>query len=91
MSTYTPNYEENDVSAVPNCLCGASGKGRDENACRRRHSCIGCGFDKDEHQRRLNILRQEGLRVISFNHKSDLLHKYGVSGDLKLHGLRMRK
>lgn len=88
---FTPEYSDSEVSSVPNCICGNSGRGRDENACRRRHTCVGCGFDRDEHQRRLLILRREGLKEVGFNQHSDLLKKYGVNGDLKLLSLRVGK
>lgn len=91
MSTFSPNYNEQDVSAIPNCLCGANGKGRDENACNRRRSCVGCGFDKEEYLRRIRILRRDGLKDIGFNQHSDLLKKYGISVDLKLRGINVKR
>lgn len=90
MSTFVPNYED-AVSHMPNCLCGESGKNRDVRVCNKRQSCDGCGFDRDEYRRRINIIRRGGLREISFKHKSDLIHKYGIRTDSTLRGISVGK
>lgn len=91
MSGYIPQYDEQDLAAMPNCLCGESGKSRNERECLHRKSCAGCGFDKTEHQRRVNLIRRAGLQEISFGYQTDLMQKYGVGGERKLRGLIVRK
>lgn len=67
-----------------NCLLGDKGKSRNVPLCDQRKSCIGCGWDKTEHRRRISLIRSKGLTPISEFQKNKLRTVYGadISGEL---------
>jgi len=91
MSIYIPKYKDIDATVMPNCLCGDSGKNRNERECNRRGGCAGCGFDKAEHQRRLMLIQSVGLRPISEKQKKTLRIEWGMNTNRDLVGLRVGK
>lgn len=91
MSIYTPQDTEVETTAMPNCLCGENGRVRNERECFRRGGCKGCGFDRDEHMRRLEILRENGLRPLTSARRSILLQEWSVNPNWELFGLRVGK
>ena len=50
-----------DEGLMPNCLCGENGRSRNDKVCGTGKKCFDCGFDRDEHARRISKLRQNGL------------------------------
>ena len=56
---------ETGTPDVDNCLLGDKGKSRNVPLCEDRRTCKGCGWDKKEHQRRLNLIHYRGLTPIS--------------------------
>ena len=91
MSIYTPQYTEAETTAMPNCLCGENGRNRNERECTRRGGCKGCGFDREEHLRRLEILRNHGVRPLSDARRSVLLQQWSVNPTWEIFGLRVGK
>ena len=91
MSIYIPKYKDFDTSVMPNCLCGDSGKNRNERECVRQGGCTGCGFDINEHRRRLMLIQSGGLRPISEKRKQILRSDWGMNTNLSLVGLRVGK
>ncbi len=89
MSIYEPQYKEVETTAMPNCLCGENGKVRNENECKVHGGCTGCGFDRAEHKRRIDILRSQGVRLISDHYREHLLKKWGMNPNLEIRGLRI--
>lgn len=91
MSIYVPQYTEVPTEEMPNCLCGENGRVRNERECSRRGGCVGCGFDVEEHARRLEILREKGIAPISTVRRENLLHEWSVNPTWDLFGLRVGK
>lgn len=91
MSIYTPQYTEVETSPMKNCLCGENGRVRNERECSRRGGCVGCGFDKAEHERRLGILRDKGIKPLSSARKAILLQEWGINPKLEICSLRVGK
>jgi len=89
MSIYVPQYTEVPTSEMPNCLCGDKGRVRNERECVRRGGCRGCGFDCDEHMRRLEILRGNGMKLITAARRADLLRDWGINPNFEIFGLRV--
>ena len=91
MSIYIPQYTEVETTAMPNCMCGDNGRSRNERECKRRGGCRGCGFDRDEHTRRLGIIRDKGMQPITTARRADLLHEWNINPTWDLYGLRVGK
>lgn len=60
MNDILKEFDDSNPNDRENCLCGIKGKSRNEKACGLK-SCLKCGFDKDEHARRISILKRYGL------------------------------
>lgn len=92
MSIYVPQYKERDNDAKPNCLCGEDGRNRNENECRHRGTCAGCGFDRTEHMRRISLIHDGGLEPISEKQRNALREKWKakIDEDHRIVGLRVR-
>lgn len=71
----------------PNCLCGRDGSARNEGECKDRRTCVGCGFDKTEYRRRMQILRERGLTVLKDGDKERLRRNWGMDASLELRGM----
>ena len=91
MSIYIPQYTEVETTSMPNCMCGDKGRCRNERECNRQGGCGGCGFDRDEHERRLAILREKGMQPITPGRRASLVKEWGVSSRIELSGLRIGK
>lgn len=91
MSIYFPQYKEQSVDAMPNCLCGDDGRNRNERECFRRGGCRGCGFDQEEHTRRLDLIRDKGMQPITTARRADMIRDWGMDPNLKIIGLRVGK
>lgn len=91
MSIYFPQYKEQSIDAMPNCLCGEDGRNRNERECFRRGGCRGCGFDREEHLRRLAIIQDKGLRPLTAARRSILLQEWGINPAWDISGLRVGK
>ena len=91
MSIYVPQYTEVEMTPMPNCLLGENGRVRNERECNRQGGCRGCGFDREEHTRRLAILRDKGLRPLTPARRSILLQEWSVNPNWELFGLRVGK
>lgn len=91
MSIYYPQYKEQILDAMPNCMCGENGRSRNDRECVRRGGCRGCGFDRDEYMRRLALLRDVGIKHISSAHRADLVRDWGVNPTFEIFSLRVGK
>lgn len=91
MSIYVPQYTEVPTEEMPNCLCGENGRVRNERECNRQGGCRGCGFDREEHMRRLAVLRDKGLKSLTSARRSILLQEWSVNPAWELVGLRVGK
>lgn len=91
MSIYIPQYTEVETTAMPNCMCGENGRCRNERECKRQGGCRGCGFDRDEHTRRLNLLSEKGVQHITTARRADLTREWGVNPQYEIFGLRVGK
>lgn len=91
MSIYYPQYKEQSVDAMPNCLCGDDGRNRNERECFRRGGCRGCGFDVEEHSRRLELIRDVGLKPITDKRRDSMRTEWGVNPFFEVYGLRVGK
>ncbi|MBR4856543.1 MAG: hypothetical protein IKU94_07970 [Bacteroidaceae bacterium] len=91
MSIYFPQYKEQSVDAMPNCLCGDDGRNRNERECFRRGGCRGCGFDRDEYLRRLDIIRNKGMQPVTTARMADLIRDWSVNPYSDIIGLRVGK
>lgn len=91
MSIYYPQYKEQSLDSKPNCMCGDAGRSRNERECTRRGGCRGCGFDMEEHARRLNLIRDIGLKPITDKRRHDLRVEWGISPFCEIYGLRVGK
>ena len=91
MSIYFPQYKEQSVDAMPNCLCGDDGRNRNERECCRRGGCRGCGFDVEEHSRRLELIRDVGLKPITDKRRDSMRIEWGVNPFFEVYGLRVGK
>lgn len=78
MSIYFPQYVQFENDDMPNCMCGDKGKNRNERECKRRGGCQGCGFDIGEYNRRISVIRSQGLSTASDAYKAQLLKEWGV-------------
>ena len=76
---------------MPNCMCGENGRARNKRECVRRGGCTGCGFDREEHARRLEILRDKGVQHISNPRREYLVREWGVNQYFEIFGLRVGK
>lgn len=91
MSIYIPQYTEVETTAMPNCMCGDAGRSRNERECTRRGGCRGCGFDMEEHARRLNLIRDVGLKPITDKRRDNMRIEWGVNPFFEVYGLRVGK
>ena len=91
MMNYVSQLKEKDTSAVPNCLCGDQGRNRNEGECNRRKSCEGCGFDRKEYMRRINLIHDSGLTAIGEHRKEHLLKEFKTDVARPLYGLYLGK
>lgn len=91
MSIYVPQYKEHATAAVPNCMCGDQGRNRNEGECKRRSSCYGCGFDRTEYMRRINLIHNAGLTELGERRKERLLKEYKANVSKPLYGLTIGK
>ena len=91
MSIYAPQYKEQSVDAMPNCLCGDDGRNRNERECLRRGGCRGCGFDREEHTRRLDLIRENGMQPVTTARMADLIRDWSANPNSEIIGLRVGK
>lgn len=91
MSIYMPNYTKAETTAMTNCLCGDSGRSRNDKECARKKNCEGCGFDRNEHERRIAILRSVGLKKVPPMQMDDLAVAWGVNRNKSLFRLEIGK
>lgn len=91
MSIYFPQYKEQSVDAMPNCLCGDDGRNRNERECFRRGGCRGCGFDREEHTRRLDLIRENGMQPVTTARMADLIRDWSANPNSEIIGLRVGK
>lgn len=91
MMNYVSQLKERDTSAKPNCLCGEQGRNRNEGECKRRKTCDGCGFDRTEYMRRINLLHDRGLTEIGEHRKEHLLKEFKANVSTPLYGLTIGK
>lgn len=91
MSIYASRYVQAETTAMENCLCGENGRSRNEKECARRKGCAGCGFDRDEYQRRVAVLRSGGLRRVPEDRMQDMATGWGVNTHLELYSLQLEK
>lgn len=92
MSIYVPQYKDYDLDAVPNCMCGDNGRSRNEHECKRQGGCSGCGFDRTEYMRRINLIHDGGLQPITEDQRNALREKWKakIDADHRIVGLRVR-
>lgn len=91
MMNYVSQLKEKDTDAMPNCLCGDQGRNRNEGECKRRKSCDGCGFDRKEYMRRINLIHERGLKKIGTLRKEQLQKEYHANVSIPLYGLSLSK
>lgn len=91
MSIYIPQYKSHDTTIMPNCMCGELGRNRNEPECNRRKSCAGCGFDRTEYMRRINMIRDRGLSVIGERRKERLRKEFKANVEKPLYCLNLGK
>lgn len=89
MIEYTP--QEYDMPEAENCLCGDKGRNRNERECVRRGGCRGCGFDREEHARRLDLIRAKGMQPITPARRADMIRDWGMNPNSEIIGLRVGK
>lgn len=91
MSIYVPQYKEHDTTVMLNCMCGDKGRNRNEPECNRRKSCAGCGFDRTEYTRRINMIHERGLTEIGERRKERLRKEFHANVSNPLYGLSFGK